>query len=83
MATGPGAGGSTAVNIQALNNALNVFSSVVQQVATAPTGQRPGHPATAGPQPSGSAPRYQGGGTSEAVPQAATSSVSGQQSASG
>ena len=35
----PGAGGSTGVNIQALNNALNVFSSVVQQVATTATGQ--------------------------------------------
>ena len=71
------------MNIQALNNTLNVFSSVVQQVATtAPTGQIPGHPA-AGPQLSGSAPRHQGGGTSEAVSQAATSSVSGQQSAGG
>ena len=80
MATGPG---STGVNIQALNNALNVFSSVVQQVATtAPTGQIPGHPA-AGPQPSGSASRHQGGGTSEAVSQAAIFSVLGQQSASG
>ena len=37
----PGAGGSTGVNIQALNNALNVFSSVVQQVATTATGQAP------------------------------------------
>ena len=82
MATGPGAGGSTGVNIQALNNALNVFSSIVQQVATTATGQVPG-PHPGGPQAGSGPARHQGGGTSEIGSQVATSSVSGQQSSSG
>ena len=71
----PGASGSTGVNIQALNHALNVFSSVVQQVATTATGQAPQNG-------SHSARLQANHGTSQTVSQVVTSSVSGQASTS-
>ena len=76
MASGPGAGGLTGVNIQALNNALNVFSSVVHQVASTATGQIPSSSHSHPLHHQGNS-RYQGSGTSETVAASNLPSTSG------